>query len=163
MLNEVFNFIGAIGSLLGGIGIIFAACSLFYVSRQAKANEESTTATVYQSLVLMGDSINEMFITYPELHNELLNNTSDNSEIDVLKEQNLNPRKFWAAIRWADYFEIIKVLWPSIPDKYKSGWDQYIKYRLNQSPYIRSLISQTDWYGDDLKKLCFEIERKSVK
>jgi len=158
MTNELtwWQVLGSLGSFLSGIGLIAAAVSLLYLARQTKANERAALASVYQSIVALGDSINMMFINHPDLFKILFDETSEAGAIDVRKDESMNPRRFYAASKWLDYFELVLVLWPSIPVELRSPWRAYIKDHLAKSGYLRALVLGTNWYGDDLRQLASE-------
>jgi len=94
--------ISSVGSLLSGVGIVIAVMGLFFLIRQTRAGELSTTATVYQSIVTLGNSINDMFINQPELHREIFGPTADFTAANAEQEQCEHPRRFYAALKWLD-------------------------------------------------------------
>jgi hypothetical protein len=157
----VWEIIGALGSLL--IGLFATAASLLYLVRQTRASERATTAAVYQSLIAMGHSIADMFRERPELYAQIFGHPLIPSPGSLIQEQLTNPRRFYAAAKFLDYFEIILVLWPSIPESLQGPWKAYIKTQLANSPYLRRMLLDTHWYGDDLKQLCREAEELQQK
>ncbi|MCX7020592.1 MAG: hypothetical protein WCK89_12690 [bacterium] len=146
--------VSAAGSLLSGIGIIFTAVSLLYIVRQTKASERATTAVVYGNIVALGNSINEMFISEPKLYEQIFGPSADFTGITVKEEQTGYPKRFYAALRWLDYFETVFVLWPAIPIEIRDAWRAYIKSHLSESRYLRRIVLETDWYGKELIDLC---------
>ena len=143
------DLIGAIGSFLSGIGLFAAAAGLIYLARQTRAGERATTAAVYQSIVALGNSINDMFIERPELYEQLFAGASVpmNSTMDDI--QRANPQRFFAATKWLDFFETILVLWPTIPEHLHQPWRDYIKCYLADSPLLQRLVLDTQvvWRG----------------
>jgi hypothetical protein len=145
-----------IGSLLSGIGLFATAAGLVFLARQTRASERATTAAVYQSIVAMGNSINDMLIEKPELYGQLFGVNSFSSDTTVDELQSRYPQRFFAAQKWLDYFEIILVMWPAIPDRLHDPWRDYIKSYLGSSALLQFLVFNSRWYGHDLKQLCRE-------
>lgn len=150
------DFIGAIGSFLSGIGLFAAAAGLIYLARQTRAGERATTAAVYQSIVTLGNSINDMFKERPELYEQLFAGASVPMDSTMDDIERANPQRFFAAAKWLDYFETILVLWPAIPEHLHQPWREYIKSCLADSPLLKRLTLDTQWFGEDLKNLCRE-------
>jgi hypothetical protein len=127
-----------------------------FLLRQTRAGEHATTATVYQSIVTLGNSINDMFVNDPELYPEIFGPTATFTAATAEQEQFDHPRRFYAALKWLDYFETIFVLWPAIPENLRKPWRTYIRDHLADSPYICRIVLETSWYGEDLVRLCRE-------
>lgn len=158
-INDIHTWlevITAVGSFLSGIGMVLGVVALVYLIRQTRANERATTATVYQSIVVLGNSINDMFVNDPELYCEIFGTSANFTAATVEEEQGANPRRFFAALKWLDYFETIFVLWPAIPENLYEPWRSYIRDHLYNSTYIRRIVLESTWYGDDLVALCRE-------
>jgi hypothetical protein len=151
--DQWISIIGALGSLLGGVGMMFASISLVYLYRQAKAGEHSATATVYQSIVATGDSINDLFIARPELHRKLFADDGFPHDLPVSELRIRDPQLFFAATKWLDYFETVNVLWQSIPPYLHTPWKTYIADTLNGSPLMRRIILESEWY-DFMRDFC---------
>ena len=151
--------ISALGSLLSGLGLIFAAVGMIYLVRQTRSGERATTATVYQSIAALGNSINDMFINEPELFTQISAGSQFPADKTVVEEQRANPKRFFAASQWLDYFEMVLVLWSAIPRHLHEPWRNYIRSHLADSPYLQHLVLNTSWYGDDLMQLCREAQR----
>ncbi len=150
------ELVAAIGSLLSGIGLFAAAASLIYLARQTLANERATTAAVYQSIVSLGDSINNMCIEKPELYEKIFGGASAPADTSLNDLQHTDPQRYFAAQKWLDYFETILVSWSAIPEHLHQPWRDYMKSYLIDSPLLQLIVFETQWYGDDLKKLCEE-------
>jgi hypothetical protein len=157
------ELIAAIGSLLGGIGFFAAAASLVYLARQTRAGERATTAAVYQSIVSMGDSINDMFIERPELYVALFPGAPVPAGSDFKDVSRTNPQQYFAALRWLDYFETVLVLWSAIPAHLHEPWRAYITDCLRGSELLQYLVLETDWYGEDLRGLCRAAKRETIE
>jgi len=149
--------VSAIGSLLGGLGLFAAAAGLIYLARQTRASERAATAAVYQSIVELGNSINDMFVERPELYHQIFSAIPVPTDARAEEMERADPRLFFAASKWLDYFETILVLWQSIPMELHQPWHDYIKSHLANSPYLQHLVLRTPWYGPDLKRLCPQV------
>jgi hypothetical protein len=149
----VIETLGAIGSFLSGIGLFAAAAGLFYSVQQTRAAEKATSAAVYQSIVAMADSINDMFIERPELHPQLFGDAAISSTPNVVNEQAANPRRFFAALKWLDYFDVVLIHWKWVPEDLYEPWREYIKETLASSSYLQRIILETKWYSDDLRQM----------
>lgn len=123
-----------------------------------KANERAATASVYQSIVALGSSINDLFIREPQMFCEMFEKEYTPGSLNILEDRFVNPKKQWVALKWLDYFETIFGLWHSIPEDLHVSWRAYIKHHLKHCSYLRRLVLDTDWYGEDLRRLCREIE-----
>ena len=110
----------------------------------------------YQSIVSMGDSINDMLIDKPELFEQIFGANSLPANITIDELQTKHIQQFYAAQKWLDYFEIILVTWPSIPEHLHKPWREYIKSYLGESPFLQFIVLNTQWYGSNLKQLCYE-------
>jgi hypothetical protein len=124
-----------------------------------RAGELLTTASVYQSIVTLGNSINDMFINQPELHREIFGPTADFTAPNAEQEQCEHPRRFYAALKWLDYFETVLVSWPAIPDNLREPWKACIRDSFANSPYMSRFVLETPWFGDDLVRLCREAQQ----
>ncbi|HEY0320825.1 MAG TPA: hypothetical protein VGC66_07730 [Pyrinomonadaceae bacterium] len=149
------EIVAAIGSLLSGIGIFAAAASLIYLARQ-------TRASVYQGIVAMGNSINDMFLEKPELYNQIFGDAAVHAEINIDDFPSNNPQCFFAAQKYLDYFELILVTRKGIPKKLQAPWENYIKSHFINSALLRAMVN-TDWYGKELQDLCELATREKEK
>jgi len=55
-------------SVLSGVGLIATAISIWLLKRQTLATERTADLAVFQSIVALGASINDMNIERPDLH-----------------------------------------------------------------------------------------------
>lgn len=145
--------IASVGSFLSGVGIVLAGVGLVFLIRQTRASERSTTATAYQSIIALGNSVTDMFISRPELHRELFGHASDFAVV-ASDEAFAHPRRFYAALKWLDYFETVLISWPAIPENLRNPWKTYIRDQFSSSAYLSRIVLDTSWFGDDLVQLC---------
>lgn len=155
---RVLEALGYVGSFLGGIGVIAAVVALFLSKRQAEANERATLASVYQALTSLGNSINDLFVQQPQLFSAIFGPAADVSFATIEEEHLQNPQRFYAALKWLDYFESVSVLWSAIPRELHEPWRAYIRSHFKLSPYLRRIVLETSWYGSELRKLCHQAE-----
>lgn len=97
-----------------------------------------------------------MFVNNPELFHLVFADPPDSVASDIRKDESDNPRRFYAASKWLDYFELVLFLWAAIPEELHGVWRAYIRDHLAKSAYLRRLVLDTGWYGDDLRQLAHE-------
>jgi hypothetical protein len=156
VLTDTVAVIAAVGSLLSGIGMVGTVGALYFLLRQARAAEAAGATAAYQSIVAMGNTINDTLFAYPDLIGAMYDHDASaedgGSGFNLSAERSANPQLLVTALRVLDYFELILVTLPALPRGVQKEWEQYIGDQLQHSRYLRRIVLETGWYIQALQE-----------
>jgi hypothetical protein len=153
LLSDWLQVMASVGALLSGLGLVGTMCSLLIFARQARASEQSSIATAYQSIVSAGSNINMLYLDHPELLASLNDPIYDGGEWDFERLRTQDTRLVVYSAQVLDYYELVLVTMGAFPRDLREEWQDYIRNQLQRQPFVRRVLLATDWYTEELRSL----------
>ena len=152
-LTDWLHVTTAVGSLLRGLGLLGTLATVLILARQTRAMQHAGVATAYQGIVAAGNAISSQLLEHPEILHTLRDPALSVEQWDFAEELRLRPQVAVFVTQQLDYFELVVATMGVFPRALQTEWRDYIRGRLDRSPYVRRALLDTDWYTADLRAI----------
>lgn len=177
-MGSIGDFLSGIGSVVTAVGLVFTVIVVWLTWRQAKAAQEATRASVYQSMVVMTNHITELMLRDLSLYQIIYGQpdaatgqtgTDPDRSIRLRLRRWINgpddrwpppedpearkTREYLLSSIILDHFEFILAVKSSIPPDRRAYWETFIGQVACSSEPIQRCLAENPWYSHELRTI----------